>query len=232
MKIDKGYHMNKDEFLNNLKFKIELIIKQFNIASQDMRKILKIPLDSSTESITSFEVADIGCYGFVRLCDCLDINYDYFINTSIQELKEDLIFKNFYVVTKKIQKVLGDYRVYDEVMKKVLIVEDELPFLYILRMMLTKNNYVVIEAINGKEACDLLRTEKIDLIVSDIKMPVMDGFEFLQEFQNMSIDIPFISMSASPYIDREKMISLGASDFLKKPFATETVINCVKKYLG
>ncbi len=222
--------MGRNNFGNDFKQKIELIMNQFNIFPNDLRKILKLP--DVTGPITLTEVANIGCYSYCRLCDCLYMNYDFFINASSQELKEELKLKDIHVVTKNFQEVVEGYQEDDEAIKKVLVVDDELSFLFVLRMMLRKNNYVVIEAINGKEACDILRTEKVDLIISDIKMPIMDGLEFLHEFQKMNIEVPIIIMSASPNIEREEIIAQGASDFLQKPLVTETLINCVKKYLG
>lgn len=64
-------------------------------------------------------------------------------------------------------------------MKKILVVEDELAYLKLLNSQLTKNGYKVIEAVNGKEGLTKAKKENPDLILLDIRMPVMDGMTML-----------------------------------------------------
>ncbi|HPC37707.1 MAG TPA: response regulator [Exilispira sp.] len=106
-------------------------------------------------------------------------------------------------------------------MSKILIVDDFEENRYLLRNYLESDGYDVIEAKNGVEALNLLKNEKIDLIISDILMPQMDGFTLCR---NVKMDeklklIPFVFYTAT-YTDEqdEKLaLSLGASKFILKP---------------
>jgi CheY-like chemotaxis protein len=64
-------------------------------------------------------------------------------------------------------------------MKKILVVEDELAYLKLLKVQLTKKGYLVIEAVNGKEGLEKAKKENPDLILLDIKMPLLDGMAML-----------------------------------------------------
>lgn len=68
-------------------------------------------------------------------------------------------------------------------MKKILIVEDELAYIKILESKLQENNYQTIIALNGKEGLDMAAAERPDLILLDIRMPVMNGIEMLAELR-------------------------------------------------
>ena len=68
-------------------------------------------------------------------------------------------------------------------MKKILVVEDELAYLKLLNSQLTEKGYTVIEAINGKKGLEMAKSENPDLILLDIRMPVMDGMAMLKELR-------------------------------------------------
>ncbi len=69
----------RQKFAKDLTMKIKMIRGWFNLSERDLRKTLKVPVNG-TGPITLTEFADIGCHGYCRLCDCLDINDDLFIN--------------------------------------------------------------------------------------------------------------------------------------------------------
>lgn len=73
-------------------------------------------------------------------------------------------------------------------MKKILIVEDEIPYLELLSSQLTQKGYLVIEATNGKDGLEKARLEKPDLILLDIRMPQMDGMEMLSRLRKQESD--------------------------------------------
>lgn len=116
----------------------------------------------------------------------------------------------------------------------VLLVEDDLSILKLLDLIFRKE-YNVILAENGKEALERVnQTCKIDLILSDIMMPEMDGFEFKENLNKIpeKADIPFIFLTAiSDNNTRNKGILLGAIDFLVKPIRPVDLMHCIKKYL-
>lgn len=105
--------------------------------------------------------------------------------------------------------------------QKILIVDDE-PFnIDYLEQELEELNYTTISASNGQEALDQVTTESPDLILLDIMMPVMDGFEVLKHLKNDpdASDIPVIVISANNDLQSVvKGIQLGADDYLPKPF--------------
>ncbi|HMB65949.1 MAG TPA: response regulator [Patescibacteria group bacterium] len=100
---------------------------------------------------------------------------------------------------------------------KILIIEDEKPIAKALTLKLKKEGLESQVAANGQEALDLLDKEKYGLLILDLVMPKMDGFDFLEEIKKKNIDIPIIvSSNLSQDDDIKKAKELGASDFLVK----------------
>ena len=105
-------------------------------------------------------------------------------------------------------------------MKKILIIEDEEQIRRVLLRVLSDEdkNFDVKEAIDGKEGLSLLKKEKFDLILCDIKMPKMDGIEVLQEAKKIKFSPPFIMLTGHGNIDTAvEAMKLGAYDFISKP---------------
>jgi len=104
--------------------------------------------------------------------------------------------------------------------KNVLFVDDEKLFLRSLSdgLITYAADFNVLTAENGKKAVESLQSSKIDLVVTDLKMPVMDGFELLAYMSTNCADIPVIVMSAfgTPAIE-SKLAALGVSQFIEKP---------------
>ncbi|MFA5064879.1 MAG: response regulator transcription factor [Dehalococcoidia bacterium] len=100
----------------------------------------------------------------------------------------------------------------------VLVVDDEERITYFLKSKLKISGYEVLTAQNGKEALEQFHNNDPDLIVLDLVMPEMNGFEFLQELRKFS-RVPVIILSAkSEDIDKIRGLKLGADDYLPKPF--------------
>ena len=105
---------------------------------------------------------------------------------------------------------------------RIMIVEDNDYNRDILKRRLDREGYSVIECINGREAIDALKTEKVDMILLDIMMPEMNGYEVLENLKKNDelMNIPVIVISALSEIDNAvKCIELGAEDHLPKPFS-------------
>jgi two-component system nitrogen regulation response regulator NtrX len=101
---------------------------------------------------------------------------------------------------------------------KVLIVDDEQSIRYVLREILEDEKYQVSDASNGQEALDLLQKEAFDVVLSDVKMPKMDGLELLDKVIKEGIDTQFIMISAHGTIDTAlEATRKGAFDFIEKP---------------
>jgi two-component system cell cycle sensor histidine kinase/response regulator CckA len=115
---------------------------------------------------------------------------------------------------------------------KILIVDDNKENLYLLEILLKGNGYQVISAINGAAALEKLRTDGFDMIISDILMPVMDGFQFCRECkmdENLQ-DIPFIFYTAT-YVDtkdEELALALGADKFIRKPVEPDEFMSIIR----
>ena len=105
---------------------------------------------------------------------------------------------------------------------KILIADDEPEIRDLLRLYLENEQYEVMEAEDGQQALDLLRSRKPDLCVLDIMMPKMDGYHVLQELRKES-NIPVLILSAKD-ADSEKILglNLGADDYIDKPWLMGT----------
>ncbi|MCI8888267.1 MAG: response regulator [Hungatella sp.] len=111
--------------------------------------------------------------------------------------------------------------------KRILVVDDDAMNLKRTRMILEKN-YNVLLAESGREALDKIKCEKIDLILLDIAMPIMDGLETFKRMKDSGVDIPVIFLTASGYEDDVRTaISLGAVNYLKKPFYPDELLKRV-----
>ncbi|MBI2934345.1 MAG: response regulator [Chloroflexi bacterium] len=114
--------------------------------------------------------------------------------------------------------------------KRVLVVDDEQRILKFIGLMLKVSGYEVIIATNGMEGLQMAQTQKPDIILLDIIMPVMDGFEMLRRLRSFC-NIPVIVFSARGQTS-EKALSLGANDYIAKPFKPEELTERIANILG
>lgn len=107
---------------------------------------------------------------------------------------------------------------------RILVVDDEERILNFLRSKLKASGYEVLAATNGTEALELAQAQEPDLIVLDVIMPKMDGFDTLKEIRNFST-VPVIMLSArGADFDKIKGLKMGADDYLPKPFNPDELI--------
>ena len=107
---------------------------------------------------------------------------------------------------------------------RVLIVDDEQRIINFLSSKLRVSGYEVLTASNGLEAIEQIQAQEPDLVVLDVLMPRMDGFETLKELRTFS-SIPVIILSAKgTNADKVKGLGLGADDYLAKPFSPDELI--------
>jgi len=103
-------------------------------------------------------------------------------------------------------------------MKKILIVDDEFEMRQLLRLYLQQENYLLDEAVDGREAYDKILKSDYDLMILDVMMPLMDGWQTLQQVREIS-DISIMMLTAKGSIqDKVTGLSKGADDYLVKPF--------------
>jgi DNA-binding response OmpR family regulator len=113
---------------------------------------------------------------------------------------------------------------------KILLVDDEPAILKVFGMKLRVSGYEVLTALNGQEALQLIKSKTPDILLLDLIMPVMDGFELLHEVRTFS-KLPVIVISAKPE-SYQRAMSLGANDFLAKPFNAEELLKKIEDWLN
>ncbi len=100
----------------------------------------------------------------------------------------------------------------------VLIADDDAPILRLVRTKLQADGYGVITAMNGQEAVELFERERPDIVVLDLMMPVMDGYDALQQIRQ-SANVPVVILTArSAAPEKIRGLDLGADDYVTKPF--------------
>lgn len=113
----------------------------------------------------------------------------------------------------------------------ILLVDDETSILDVVRYNLEKANFRVVTARDGLEALQLTQREKPDLLILDLMLPGLDGFEVCRRLRTES-DVPIIMLTArDEEIDRVVGLELGADDYVVKPFSTRELIARVKSVL-
>lgn len=112
--------------------------------------------------------------------------------------------------------------------KKILVVDDEDAILIILKNMLSLSGFNVQTARNGQEALSLIKDNVFNYIVTDLRMPIMNGIELLREISKMGIDSKLFVMTASNISefskDDQKMIIEKTKGLLTKPFVKDELI--------
>ncbi|MFH1278442.1 MAG: response regulator [Candidatus Eisenbacteria bacterium] len=119
--------------------------------------------------------------------------------------------------------------------KKILVVDDEVYILHILDFSLGAEGYEVITAADGEEAIDRARVEKPDLVVLDIMMPKVDGFEACRRLKAdpETSQIPVILLTAKGReVDRQMGMEVGADDYIVKPFSPTKLIEKIGSFLS
>ena len=112
--------------------------------------------------------------------------------------------------------------------KKILIVEDEANIRELLRLYLEREGYTVLEAENGVEGIKKWKSDKPDMLLLDVMMPVMDGWEVCKEIRAES-DVPIIMLTAKgETADRVSGLEMGADDYIVKPLEMPEVIASVR----
>lgn len=115
----------------------------------------------------------------------------------------------------------------------ILVLEDNKALRMIIRKALEKAGYEVKTAENGKEGLKILKKDIPDLIISDVIMPEMDGFEFLKEIRKKYPLIPFTFLTVKSELDDySKGYDLGATDYLTKPFDVDVLLKKVEKRIA
>lgn len=105
----------------------------------------------------------------------------------------------------------------EEVKKKILIVEDEPMSIMVIKKILAPYQFQLVIAVNGLDAVQKFQKEKVDLVVMDLYMPEMDGFEASKRIKAISSDTPIIVISTTDIPEDELKKDIGIDYLLKKP---------------
>src|SRR5215213_1767166 len=117
-------------------------------------------------------------------------------------------------------------------MSNILIVDDEQSYRQLLSLVFEGDGHSIRTASNGREALTLLQTEPADVVISDVRMPDMDGIEMLSAVRETQPDLGVILMTAFASVETAReAFKLGADDFIQKPFDVEELKLIVKKTL-
>ncbi|MEW6716185.1 MAG: response regulator transcription factor [Chloroflexota bacterium] len=115
--------------------------------------------------------------------------------------------------------------------RRILVVDDEKRMVRFIRLNLEHDGFQVFEAYNGKEALDKMRVTLPDLILLDVMMPDLDGFEVLKMMREIG-EIPIIMLTAKgEEDDRVRGLELGADDYITKPFSPRELVSRVRAVL-
>ncbi len=114
-------------------------------------------------------------------------------------------------------------------METILIVDDEKNYLVVLSSFLSGEGYEPITADNAQQALDIVENTDLDLVLTDMKMPSMDGIELLRRIKEKSPDLPVVMMTAYGTVEKAvEAMQLGAFNFVLKPFQNETLKQIIR----
>jgi two-component system alkaline phosphatase synthesis response regulator PhoP len=118
---------------------------------------------------------------------------------------------------------------------RILVVDDEIYIVHILDFSLGMEGYEVVTALDGEQALERARSEKPDLIVLDIMMPKLDGYETCKRLKAdpETKDVPVILLSAKGRnVDQKVGFEVGADDYITKPFSPRKLVERINAILG
>lgn len=117
-------------------------------------------------------------------------------------------------------------------MFSILVCEDDFAIKTMISTKLKQENYSVYTAQNGQEALNLMEKQQIDLLISDIMMPEMDGYEFVQTLRETKHTLPILMITAKSQLESlEEAFKLGVDDYMVKPLRLEELVLRVKALL-
>jgi len=118
----------------------------------------------------------------------------------------------------------------DRKRRRVLVVEDEQNLRWVLAAMIGADGHEVLQAKDGAEALELLSRHEVHTVVSDLKMPRVDGMELLRRVRQEWPDVPLVMITAHGTVENAvEAVKLGAFDYIEKPFEQEQILQVVRK---
>ncbi len=115
---------------------------------------------------------------------------------------------------------------------RVLVVDDEPPIRRLLRTTLTSQGYDVLEADDGSAALQMIRTNHVDVVVLDLGLPNLHGFDVIEKLREMKSAVPIIVLSSrADEAGKVKALDLGADDYVTKPFGVDELLARIRTAL-
>ncbi len=117
--------------------------------------------------------------------------------------------------------------------ERILVIDDEVDMLTLLRMIIEDNTDYEVETTNSpSEGIKLLTEKNIDLVITDLKMPGLDGIELFDEFKEIKPDVPVIIITAYGSLETaDEALEKGVADFIPKPFRKDSILFTIKRVL-
>jgi two-component system cell cycle response regulator DivK len=119
--------------------------------------------------------------------------------------------------------------------KRVLVVEDQEDLRGVLRDLFTSSGYIVIEAVDGAAGVARAKSDRPDIILMDIQMPIIDGYEATRQIKSDPdlTSIPIVAVSSFAMKgDEEKARAAGCDDYVTKPYSPVQLLRMIRGYLG
>ena len=115
----------------------------------------------------------------------------------------------------------------------ILVIDDEVDMLFLLRTIIEENTEYQVETTNNPlEGIKMMKEKDIDLVVTDLKMPVMDGIDFFSKAKELKPDVPVIIITAFGSTGTaNKALAKGIADFITKPFRKDSILFTIKRTL-
>ena len=237
--IDNAIKFTKEGYVN---FGFEVNEKELKFFVEDTG--IGIPLEMQQEIFKRFsQVESTGARDFGGSGLGLSISKAYVeLLGGRVWLKSELGKGSTFYITipykKAIAKIVADKqpkvgaKEAENLTKTLLIAEDEESNYMLLKEILANLNLNLVWAKNGEEAISICKEQEIDLILMDLKMPVMDGFEATMKIKDFKPNMPIIAQTAySTDFDRNKAFGCGCTDYISKPFKMDFIISKIKENL-
>jgi len=116
----------------------------------------------------------------------------------------------------------------------ILVIEDNEQNLYLMRFLLEKNGFTVIEATDGEKGVETARENKPGLILLDIQLPKMDGYAVARELRKIKdlASTPIVAVTSYAMVgDREKVLAAGADGYIEKPIDPEKFVEQIRQFM-
>ena len=131
----------------------------------------------------------------------------------------------------------GEFGANDEVMeksagRKTILIAEDIQSNYQLVSTILKDHYDLLHAENGQKAVEIARSQHVDLLLMDMKMPVLDGLKATAEIRKFNASLPIVALTAHAFdSDRIAAIKVGCNEYLVKPIEKMKLMVALKKYL-